>query len=140
MALAFCLGNFQQMVRNLHLLLSGEPTALRAGPTAPLSTVAPGLLDWAARADSGPFSSLAVIDRLVSVTVPVTTLRVPEPPALPIPTTDWPFLTVSESPSGMVASPLAPVSWSTATSWPASVPTSRTTPGACSTWTSPTPP
>jgi len=43
-ALAFSLGNFPQMVRNLQPLLGDEPPALRL-PTDPLP--APGLDDWA---------------------------------------------------------------------------------------------
>jgi tetratricopeptide (TPR) repeat protein len=44
-ALAFALGNFPQLVRNLHPLLSGQPIALRDGPreVAP----SPALLEWA---------------------------------------------------------------------------------------------
>jgi hypothetical protein len=45
-ALAFCLGNFPQMVRSLVPLLTGEPAALRVGPTAPTSAPEP-LLEWA---------------------------------------------------------------------------------------------
>jgi hypothetical protein len=47
-ALAFCLGNFPQLVRNLRPLLSDEPAALRLGPMEPLSAPAT-LLDWAGR-------------------------------------------------------------------------------------------
>jgi hypothetical protein len=44
-ALAFCLGNFPQMVRNLHpLLAGGDPAALRQGSVRPLP--APALLEW----------------------------------------------------------------------------------------------
>jgi hypothetical protein len=56
-ALAFCLGNFPQLVRNLHPLLSAEPPALRAGPGEPLS--APALLDWARQAHAYPQALLA---------------------------------------------------------------------------------
>jgi tetratricopeptide (TPR) repeat protein len=46
LALAFCLGNFPQMVRNLHpLLAGGDLTALRAGPTH--VAAAPMLIEWA---------------------------------------------------------------------------------------------
>jgi hypothetical protein len=44
-ALAFALGNFPQLVRNLHPLLSGEPIALRDGPRE--AVPAPALLEWA---------------------------------------------------------------------------------------------
>ncbi|HZY84258.1 MAG TPA: hypothetical protein VFE78_05480 [Gemmataceae bacterium] len=44
-ALAFCLGNYPQLVRNLHPLLNGEPAALRLSPGRPLSAGA--LADWA---------------------------------------------------------------------------------------------
>jgi len=43
-ALAFSLGNYPQMVRNVHPLLTGEPVALRQGSNTPL--VIPGLLAW----------------------------------------------------------------------------------------------
>jgi hypothetical protein len=56
-ALAFCLGNFPQLVRNLHPLLSAEPPALRPGPTAPLAV--PGLLEWAGRTRAFPQALLA---------------------------------------------------------------------------------
>jgi hypothetical protein len=46
-ALAFCVGNFPQMVRNLQPLLSGgDLTALRQTPTRP-ANVPPALLQWA---------------------------------------------------------------------------------------------
>jgi hypothetical protein len=51
-AVAFCLGNFPQMVRNLHPLLTGDPVALRQGPGQPLS--APALAEWAERASEEP--------------------------------------------------------------------------------------
>ena len=45
-ALAFCLGNYPQMVRNLHpLLAGGDPGALRAGPAH--APEAPALVEWA---------------------------------------------------------------------------------------------
>jgi hypothetical protein len=45
-ALAFCFGNFPQMVRNLQpLLAGGDLTALRSLPTRPIP--APGLAAWA---------------------------------------------------------------------------------------------
>jgi hypothetical protein len=45
-AVPFCLGNFPQLVRNLHPFLAGEDLqALGAGPTAPLPAAT--LLDWA---------------------------------------------------------------------------------------------
>jgi hypothetical protein len=56
-ALAFALGNFPQLVRNLHPLLSAEPAALRLGPTAPLAV--PTLLDWTARQRDYPQVLLA---------------------------------------------------------------------------------
>jgi hypothetical protein len=55
-ALAFCLGNFPQMVRNLQPLLSGAPVALRQPAPRPLA--APALLDWAS-ARRGPEALLA---------------------------------------------------------------------------------
>lgn len=47
-ALAFALGNFPQLVRNLHPLLSGQPAALRDGPRE--APAAPALREWAAEA------------------------------------------------------------------------------------------
>src|SRR3954451_14305639 len=47
-ALAFALGNFPQLVRNLHPLLSGVPVALRDGPREAVAL--PGLIEWAAGA------------------------------------------------------------------------------------------
>jgi hypothetical protein len=44
-ALAFCLGNFPQLVRNLHILLTREPAALRVVPGKVMPARA--LLDWA---------------------------------------------------------------------------------------------
>jgi hypothetical protein len=55
-ALAFALGNFPQLVRNLHPLLSGEALALRdAG--APVN--APGLAEWAGAQREAPQRLLA---------------------------------------------------------------------------------
>lgn len=48
-ALAFCLGNFPQMVRNLHPLLTGNLTTLRVHPNHPVPA-SPGLREWAAQA------------------------------------------------------------------------------------------
>lgn len=47
-SLAFCLGNYPQMVRNLHPLLSagGDPSALRPANTRP-AFVPPALMQWA---------------------------------------------------------------------------------------------
>jgi hypothetical protein len=56
-ALAFCLGNFPQLVRNLHILLTREPAALRDGPTQ--AVAAPGLLAWADQVEPGPQRLLA---------------------------------------------------------------------------------
>jgi hypothetical protein len=57
-ALAFCLGNFPQMVRNLHPLLGGgDLTALRAAPTR--TTSAPGFTEWAKTCGDGPQVLLA---------------------------------------------------------------------------------
>ena len=56
-ALAFCLGNFPQLVRHLHVLLTSEPAALRAGPTQ--AGAAPELLEWADQAPAGPQRLLA---------------------------------------------------------------------------------
>jgi hypothetical protein len=58
-ALAFCVGNFPQMVRNLQPLLSGgDLTALRQSPTRPAS-VPPALLQWATTVRSYPQLLLA---------------------------------------------------------------------------------
>jgi tetratricopeptide (TPR) repeat protein len=51
-AVAFCLGNFPQLVRNVHPLLTGEPAALRQGPGQPLAL--PALAEWAAQATEEP--------------------------------------------------------------------------------------
>ena len=52
-ALAFSLGNFPQLVRNLHpLLASGDLTALRAVPARPLP--APTLIEWSRTCGDGP--------------------------------------------------------------------------------------
>jgi hypothetical protein len=56
-ALAFCLGNFPQLVRNLHILLSGEPAALREGPAH--AVAAPGLLEWPRKVEGDPQRLLA---------------------------------------------------------------------------------
>jgi hypothetical protein len=45
-ALAFCLGNYPQMVRNLHPLLAGDLMALRQAPGRPVS--GPVLAEWVA--------------------------------------------------------------------------------------------
>jgi tetratricopeptide (TPR) repeat protein len=56
-ALAFCLGNYPQLVRNLHPLLSGEPAALRQPPGRPLPAAA--LADWANAQTDYPQALLA---------------------------------------------------------------------------------
>jgi tetratricopeptide (TPR) repeat protein len=56
-AVAFCLGNYPQLVRNLHPLLGGDPVALRVVPSRPLS--APALSEWARRTPGGPAALLA---------------------------------------------------------------------------------
>jgi tetratricopeptide (TPR) repeat protein len=57
-ALAFCLGNFPQMVRNLHpLLAGGDLTALRAAPTR--TATAPAVIEWARTCGNGPQALLA---------------------------------------------------------------------------------
>ncbi len=57
-ALAFCLGNYPQMVRNLHpLLAGGDMAALRAGPTR--ASAAPALVEWARTAGGHPETLLA---------------------------------------------------------------------------------
>jgi hypothetical protein len=60
-ALAFCLGNYPQMVRNLHPLLAGggaaQLAALRAGPTG--APAAAALLEWAKKTKSYPETVLA---------------------------------------------------------------------------------
>ena len=79
-ALAFCLGNFPQLVRNLHPLLHAEPPALRAGPGEPLS--APALLDWARRASAYPQVLLAAgVLRLARHFDPASELLRTEAPA-----------------------------------------------------------
>jgi tetratricopeptide (TPR) repeat protein len=49
-ALAFSLGNFPQMVRNFHALLTADPAALRLLPARSLP--APALWEWARQASS----------------------------------------------------------------------------------------
>jgi hypothetical protein len=56
-ALAFCLGNYPQQVRNLHPLLGGEPAALRQPPGRPLPAAA--LADWANAQKDYPQALLA---------------------------------------------------------------------------------
>jgi hypothetical protein len=56
-SLAFCLGNFPQLVRNLHPLLGGEVAALRGTAVRPLS--ASGLEDWAGRSQGYPQTLVA---------------------------------------------------------------------------------
>jgi tetratricopeptide (TPR) repeat protein len=57
-AVAFCLGNYPQLVRNLHVLLNGDPVALRVAPTRP-GTATQALLEWARRTRTAPQSLLA---------------------------------------------------------------------------------
>ncbi|HEY7423905.1 MAG TPA: hypothetical protein VH682_06635 [Gemmataceae bacterium] len=58
-SLAFCIGNFPQMVRNLHpLLAGGDLTALRPAATRPTSAP-PALLQWASGTHSYPQLLLA---------------------------------------------------------------------------------
>lgn len=53
-ALAFCIGNFPQMVRSLQpLLTSGDLSSLRRGTTRPV-IVSPALLQWAKKAHGYP--------------------------------------------------------------------------------------
>jgi hypothetical protein len=47
-SVAFCLGNFPQLVRNLHPLLTGGVTAVRVNVGHPLAV--PALLEWAGQA------------------------------------------------------------------------------------------
>jgi hypothetical protein len=47
-SVAFCLGNFPQLVRNLHPLLTGSLTAVRVNVGRPVSV--PALLEWADKA------------------------------------------------------------------------------------------
>jgi tetratricopeptide (TPR) repeat protein len=56
-ALAFCLGNYPQLVRNLHPLLTREPAALRDGPAQPVNL--PALDEWASKAHDVPHRLLA---------------------------------------------------------------------------------
>jgi tetratricopeptide (TPR) repeat protein len=57
-ALPFCLGNFPQMVRNLHpLLTNGDLTALSATESRAAST--PGVIEWSRTCGDGPQSLLA---------------------------------------------------------------------------------
>jgi len=56
-AIAFCLGNYPQLVRNLHALLSGEPIALRQPATRMISL--PALVEWAGQASDEPRRYLA---------------------------------------------------------------------------------
>jgi tetratricopeptide (TPR) repeat protein len=56
-ALAFCLGNYPQLVRNLHLLLTREPAALREA-TAPRVTI-PAIEQWASQTHDVPTRLLA---------------------------------------------------------------------------------
>jgi hypothetical protein len=57
-AVAFALGNYPQMVRNLHpLLTGGDLTALRQAPSRPSS--ATGLVGWARQAKGFPQTLLA---------------------------------------------------------------------------------
>ena len=63
-------------------------------------------------------SSLAVMDWLSAVTLPVTTDGWPPlPSAFPMATTLWPVLTVAELPRLTVVRPEASCSCRTATSW-----------------------
>jgi tetratricopeptide (TPR) repeat protein len=56
-AVPFCLGNYPQMVRHLHALLTGEPVALRVSPPRPAT--APALAAWGRRTHAAPQSLLA---------------------------------------------------------------------------------
>lgn len=57
-ALPFCLGNYPQMVRDLHpLLAGGDLTALRTGPTR--TAAAPGLIEWTRTYGEGAQTLLA---------------------------------------------------------------------------------
>jgi tetratricopeptide (TPR) repeat protein len=47
-SVAFCLGNFPQLVRNLHPLLADSPSAVRVNVGRPVSV--PALLDWTEKA------------------------------------------------------------------------------------------
>jgi tetratricopeptide (TPR) repeat protein len=56
-ALAFCLGNYPQLVRNLHPLLTSEPAALR--DMSAHSVHLPGLSAWASQSHDGAHRLLA---------------------------------------------------------------------------------
>lgn len=56
-ALAFALGNFPQLVRNLHPLLTGQPIALRDGPREAVAV--PALIEWASQEQDEPTRLLA---------------------------------------------------------------------------------
>jgi hypothetical protein len=56
-ALAFCLGNFPQLVRDLHPLVSADPPALRVASTRPATI--PTLKEWATRTRDYPQVLLA---------------------------------------------------------------------------------
>jgi hypothetical protein len=56
-AIAFCLGNYPQIVRHVHPLLSGEPVALRQEVTD--ATLSPELVAWSAKATTDPARLLA---------------------------------------------------------------------------------
>lgn len=56
-ALALCLGNFPQLVRDLHPLLTGDLAALRHFPDQPLATAA--LREWAVNSHDYPHMLLA---------------------------------------------------------------------------------
>jgi hypothetical protein len=64
-----------------------------------------------------PWSSRTVIDRCKPVRRPFTVVRLPDPPALPTAVTATPTRRLAELPSVAVASPCAPASWSSATSF-----------------------
>ncbi len=94
-AVAFCLGNFPQMVRNLHpLLAGGDLAALRAVPGRP---AVPGLVEWARGARgaqallaagvlrlAGRFDDAEAVLRSADVPAPWEPLRTNEAAAL-----DW---------------------------------------------------
>jgi hypothetical protein len=56
-AIAFCLGNYPQLVRELHPLLTGEAVASRQPPPRPLPL--PALLTWAGQVSDEPLRYLA---------------------------------------------------------------------------------
>lgn len=56
-AVAFCLGNYPQLVRDLHPLLTGEAVALRQPSPRPI--VLPALVAWAEKASDEPRRYLA---------------------------------------------------------------------------------